>query len=79
MTELDPDDPLLAREDAAPHELCGVMRWHRAGVPSKEIMSMLRLRGTKLAKVLQAAADEEREAVRSRRPIHDALIPKDKT
>lgn len=72
MTDWDPDDPALAA--AAPHELSGVMRWHRAKVPSRKIMQLLHLRGTQLVKKLETASEEERLAVNTGLPIHDALI-----
>lgn len=75
MSDWNPDDPTLAK--TAPHELCGVMRMHRNGIASKEIMSMLRLRGTQLIKTLEVATEAENKAKESRRPIHDALITKE--
>lgn len=75
MQDWDPNDPDLEAE--APHELSGVMRWHRAKVPSRKIMELLHLRGTQLIKKLETASEEERSAVKTGRPIHDALIPKE--
>ena len=77
MSEWNPDDPLLTAQ--APHELAGILRWHRAKVPSQEIVKLLRLRGTKFLKSLELAQKQEAEARQIGRPIHDALIPKEKT
>ena len=71
-------DPSL-QSDAAPHELCGVLRMHRNGMPSKKIMSMLSLRGTKLIKTIEVATEAEKQAVKEKRPIHNELIPKEKS
>lgn len=74
MTDWDPADPAL--EKPGPHEISGVMRWHRAKVPSELIMKLLRLRGTQLIATLEKAKKEEVEATRRGLDIHDALIPK---
>ena len=73
----DPDDPVLNGIGA--HEPPGVLRWHRANVPSKQLMELLRLRGSQLIKALEEATQVERKAVMNGRPIHDALIPKEET
>ena len=75
----DPNDPML-KSSLAPHETVGVLRMHRAGYKGAETMKLLRLRGTQLMRSLQKAMDEETEAHRAGRPIHDALIniPKEK-
>lgn len=71
--EWNPDDPILQSPHAA-HELSGVLRWHRAGVPSKEIMSMLKLRGSKLVAAIENGSTAEKQAVEIQRPIHAALF-----
>lgn len=77
MSDWNPDDPILTA--LAPHEPSGVLRWHKAKVPSQEIMKLLRLRGTQLIKSLEHATELEQTAKSLGRPIHDALIPKEKT
>lgn len=75
MSEWNPDDPTL--KGLAPHEPSAVLRWHKAHVPSKKIMRMLRLRGTQLIKQIEIATEKEREAERIGRPVHNALMPKE--
>lgn len=74
--ELNPNDPALTADDA-PHETSGTLRMHRNGVPSREIMSMLRLKGTQLIGALTEAQRLEREAALSGRPIHASLITRE--
>lgn len=73
MSDWDPDDPAL-NAVRAPHETAGVLRWHRARVPSNQIMKMLNLRGTKLVAALEKAAQQEKGAANVGLAIHDALI-----
>lgn len=73
MSDWNPDDPVLTAVKA-PHETAGVMRWHRAHVPSKTIMQMLNLRGTKFIAMLEKAAQQEKGAATLGLAIHDALI-----
>lgn len=70
-----PDDPVL--NGRAPHELAGILRWHRAKVPSRQIMSMLKLRGTQLIKSIEVATAQERLALQVGVPVHDERMPKD--
>jgi hypothetical protein len=76
MADWNPNDPVLTSPRAA-HETAAVMRWHRAHVPSKEIMQLLRLRGTQLVKKLEQAWVEEQKASAKGLDIHDALIHKE--
>lgn len=78
MSDWNPDDPALMLA-SAPHETSAVMRFHRGGMPSKEIMSTFRLRGTQLIGALQKEMESETEAAQRGRVIHDALIPKEKS
>lgn len=73
MSDLNPDDPILKEIDA-PHEVSGVMRWHRSQVPSQAIIRMLGLRGTKLTAELAKAAEQESQARARGLDIHDAMI-----
>lgn len=73
MSDWNPDDPLL-KAIRAPHETAAVMRWHRAKVPSQEIMKLLGYRGTRLIKSLETAAEQEQAAHERGLEIHDALI-----
>jgi hypothetical protein len=77
MTEWNPDDPVLTAP--APHEVAGILRWHKAKVPSQQIMSLLSLRGTQLIKQIELAMHVENTAQAKGIPIHDALIPKEKS
>jgi hypothetical protein len=76
MSDWNPNDPALTAEKA-PHETAGLLRWHRANVPPKEIMSMLRLRGTKLIASLERAHLQELEAERRGLEIHSAVMPEE--
>lgn len=76
LSDWSPDDPALS-SDRAPHEISGVLRWHRAKVPSKEIMSLLKLRGTQLISSLERAVEQERAATSRGLDIHDEGIPKE--
>lgn len=76
MSEWTTADPALL-SDRAPHELPAVMRWHRAKVPSQEIMKMLRLRGTQLIAALEKAKRDEAEAASRGLDIHQELMPKE--
>lgn len=73
MGEWNPDDPVL--KGLAPHEPSGILRWHKAKVPSRQIMKMLRLRGTELVKHIEVAAEQERRAEQVGTPIHSPLMP----
>lgn len=72
MADLNPDDPIL--KGRAPHELAGVLRWHRAKVPSRQIMELLHLRGTQLIKSIELAHNQEAIAIALGIPVHDELI-----
>jgi hypothetical protein len=76
MSDWNPDDPVLSSDKAA-HETAAVMRWHRAHVPSKKIMKLLNLRGTKLIAKLEQASFDEKQASQRGLDIHDALIYKE--
>lgn len=78
MSDWNPDDPAL-KLASAPHETCALMRFHRSGRPSKEIMSTFRLKGTQFIGLLQKEMELETEAADRGRVIHDALIPKEKS
>lgn len=80
MTDTDdwnPDDPALKAR--APHEVAGVLRWHKAKVPSQEIMKLLHMRGTQLIKQIELAMHIENNAQALGIPIHAPLIPKEKS
>jgi hypothetical protein len=68
-----PDDPVLASPHA-PHEVAAVLRMQRAGWPGAELMQVLGLRASKLMWALSASREEEEQASRANRPIHDARI-----
>jgi hypothetical protein len=72
VTDWNPDDPVLTAR--APHEVAGILRWHQAKVPSKEIMGLLRLRGTQLIKQLESAQEKANTARALSIPVHEALI-----
>lgn len=74
MSDWNPDDPAL-KEVKAPHETAGVLRWHRAKVPSQKIMSMLGLRATQLVGALQKASEQESIAQKLGREIYDSGFP----
>jgi hypothetical protein len=78
MSDWNPDDPAL-KFASAPHETCGLMRFHRSGRPSKEIMSTFRLKGTQFIGLLQKEKEMETEATNRGRDIHDPVIPKEKS
>lgn len=71
-----PDDPLLT-DPKAPHELSALLRWHRAGVPPKELLRMLGMRGTVLVAALQEEQREEKKYLQKGIPIHSPLIKGD--
>ena len=71
-----PDDPELA-STRAPHELNAVLRWHKAKVPSQEIMKLLRLKGTQLLAKIEEGTRAEHEAEVRGLPVHEALMPKE--
>jgi hypothetical protein len=75
MTNWNPDDPAL--KAAAPHEVAGILRWHKAKVPSQEIMKLLHIRGTQLIKQIELAMHVENTAHEKGIPVHDALITKE--
>ena len=75
--EWNPDHPSL-KELKAPHETAAIMRWHRAKVPSQEIMRMLGYKGTRLVKALELAAKQEKAAHDSGLDVYDALIYEEK-
>lgn len=79
--EFGPDNPrpwdayhpsLLSR--GAPHETAGVMRALRAGRSGKEIVRMLKIKPNVLSKALSKAMDEENDAAKAGRDIHDAVF-----
>jgi hypothetical protein len=76
--DINPDDPVL-KEINAPHEVAGVMRWHRSQVPSQAIIKMLGLRGTKLTAELAKAAEQESKARELGVHIHDVTIREEPT
>lgn len=73
----DPDDPELTAE--APLEPAGLARMHMSGWPSQLLLREFRLRGTRFIKQMEQARQEIAEATAKGRPIHDVLIPKEKT
>ena len=76
MKEWNPDDPVLSSAKAA-HETAAIMRWHRAHVPSKTIMLMLGLSGTKLVKKLEQASYDEKQAEAKGLEVHAPFIDKE--
>jgi hypothetical protein len=78
MEDWNPNDPAL-KELKAPHETAGVLRWHRARVPSKKIMEMLGLRATQLVGALQKASEQETLAAKLGREIYDSGFPEQET
>ena len=73
--EWNPDDPVL--KGSAPHELAGVLRWHRNKVPSQRIMRLLGLRGTQFIASLEKGAAQEKAAAASGFPTHAPLMPEE--
>lgn len=73
MSNWNPNDPIL-KAPATAHETRATLRVLRAGWPGPQIAETLKLHGVQLMQSLQAALDEEGEAHRARRPIHDARI-----
>jgi hypothetical protein len=73
MADWNPDDPVL--KGLAPHEPSGILRWHKARVPSHQIMKLLRLRGTQLVKHIEVASEQTRKAEQVGMPIHSPLMP----
>lgn len=71
--ELSPDDPILNAKNA-PFEMSAVLRMHRGGVASQEIMRRFKLRGTQLIKVINDGNADYIEAVAAGREIHQAYI-----
>lgn len=63
----------------APHETAGVLRLNRAGYLGTEIMELTGMRATVLVAALQQAMEDENEAHRQGRPIHDSLIEEEKS
>lgn len=78
MSEWTTEDPIL-KSPHGPHEPCAVMRMHRSGVSSQKILDVLKLRGTQLIKQIEESNLEVAAAERSGRPIHDVVIPKEKS
>jgi hypothetical protein len=68
-------DPSL-HDGKAPHETRASVRMHRNGWPGLKIMERLNLRGSELMSSMQAGLDEEGDAHRAHRPIHDAAAPR---
>lgn len=73
----DPDDPVLTQE--APLEPAGLTRMHLSGWPSQLLVREFRLRGTKFMRQMEQARQQIAEATAKGRPIHNVLIPKEKT
>lgn len=78
MSEWSTDDQDLSSNDA-PHEPRAVMRLHLAGHRKQTILEEFRIKGTQLMKQLEKSKVEIDEATAKGRPIHDALIPKEKS
>jgi len=74
----DPNHPML-KSPLAPHETNAAMRLHRNGHPNPEILKILKVKGTQLISMLRSAMDEEGDASRMHRPIHDAKVDKGTT
>jgi hypothetical protein len=68
------DERLKLTSGAAPHEVCGVLRMHRAGMDGDSIRKILHTPATKLIKVFERAFDDERDAHTRGLPIHDDAI-----
>jgi hypothetical protein len=68
------------KDGSGSHEPPAVYRMHKAGVPSQNILKLLRLKGTELVKQIALARGEYESAEHDERPIHEALIdiPKEK-
>ena len=75
-SDWNPDDPVLKSPKAA-FEHDAITRWHRANVPAKEIMSMLKLRGTQMMKKLEQAIHDEKQAEAKGLDIHNPAIDKE--
>lgn len=71
--ELSPDDPILQAKNA-PFEMSAVLRMHRGGVNSQEIMRRFKLRGTQLIKQIENGTADYVEAVAAGRDIHQAYV-----
>jgi len=74
----DPNHPML-KSPLAPHETNAAMRLHRGGWSNQHILGLLKVKGTQLIALLKTAMDEEGEAARMGRPIHDAKVDKGTT
>lgn len=66
----------LDSQDAAPHETAAVLRMHRAGFTGAQTGKMLGMYPRELVDRIRIAIDEELEAHRQGRPIHDPKVPK---
>ena len=69
----DPNHPML-KSGAAPHETSGFMRIHRSGMKGNAIMKMFRVKASHLTKALSKAMEDENNAARQGRDIHDAVF-----
>lgn len=79
MSDWSTDDPQLEKPHLAPHEPAAVMRLRLAGHPPQAILQEIRVKGTEFVKQIEQAKIEIDEAAGKGRPIHDALIPKEKS
>lgn len=69
------DDATL-EEEKSPHETAAVLRMHRAGWPAPRIMEAFGISKETLMLNIRLAMEDETEAHRTGRAIHDALIKK---
>lgn len=69
----DPNHPML-KSRGAPHETAGLMRFHRAGNTGSFIMKTFKIKSMALTKAFSKSMDEEQDAARAGRYIHDAVI-----
>lgn len=74
--ELRADDPLLTAGNA-PFEGSAILRMHRGGIKSQEIMRQFKLRGTQLIKQIETGTFEMHGAANAGRPVHEAYITED--
>ena len=72
------DDRLLKSEHG-PHEPSAIHRMYKHGWPGTIICKALKEKATAVVLDIQRSEKLERAAMQAGRPIHDALIPKEKT
>ena len=77
MTEWDLDHPSMKSTSA--HEPPAVLRMLNSGFDKQTILRTIKVRGLQLLQQIEESKVVLDEAASKGRPIHDALIPKEKT